>query len=101
VGYTVILAEDGEEAVSLYRKAFEAETPMGCGDYGFNRTGRNGRSGIDAPLARNRSAGKSRCLQRILQRYGPDYREYGFSGFISKPYTALELGVVLQDLFSV
>lgn len=99
IGYDVETVADGAEAINMYRKAREAGAPFDVVIMDLTIPG--GMGGKDA-------------IKRLLEidpdvkaivssGYSNDpvmaaFREYGFSGVVSKPYKIEELGDVLQKV---
>lgn len=99
MGYKVDFAREGEEALHLYQKAKESST-----DY----------DAVILDLTIPGGMGGKETIQRLLEMdpnvkaivssgYSHDpimskYREYGFSGVITKPYLIEELSRVVHDV---
>lgn len=99
LGYNVDFANNGEEAAVLYRKAFEADQPYSAVLMDLTIPGgMGGREAIsilrdmDPDVKGIVSSGYSN--DPIMA----DYKSYGFSGIISKPYKLNELKKVLEHL---
>ncbi len=98
-GYDVEYARDGNEAVELYRKAMDGARPFAAVIMDLTIPGgMGGKEAIEALRDLDRdikaivSSGYSN--DEILS----DYKGYGFSGVIGKPYLAEELTRVLQEV---
>jgi len=101
MGYEAVLAEDGNEALDLYRKALDAGNRFKA--VIFDLTVPGGMGGCEAMqhlLAMDRevkaivSSGFSNDI--VLA----DYERYGFKGIVPKPYTIKELGRALRQVLS-
>jgi PAS domain S-box-containing protein len=99
IGYEVDLARDGDEAVALFKKAetdkqpysaviMDLTIPGGMGGKEAIKTLRE----IDNDVIAIVSSGYSN--DPIMA----DYRAYGFSGVISKPYMASDLRKILEEV---
>ena len=101
MGYETVPAADGEEAVRLYREAAESGRPFDAVILDLSVP-----NGVDG-----------REAMRRLREYDPDvvalissgfvgdrvlaeYRDFGFSGVIAKPYTSDELRETLAEVLS-
>jgi PAS domain S-box-containing protein len=101
LGYEVVFARDGAEAVELYRLAREGEHPFSA--LLMDLTIPGGMGGRDA-IALLREMDQSvvavvssgYCNDPIMA----DYRAYGFSGVITKPYRLTELKRVLDGVIA-
>ncbi len=99
LGYRVELAEDGDRALQLFRQAREADEPYDIvlldltirGGMGGKETMENLLS-IDPEVKAVVSSGYSH--DPIMA----DFRKYGFSGVIAKPYRFDSLGEVLNEV---
>jgi CheY-like chemotaxis protein len=99
IGYTVTLADDGQEAINLYREALEKENPFTLvimdltipGGMGGKETITILRE-IDPAVTAIVSSGYSNDL--VIA----NYRDYGFTGMIKKPFTLNELQHVIGDV---
>nr|WP_320011336.1 response regulator [uncultured Desulfobulbus sp.] len=100
LGYSCDLASNGEEGIALYSKALEKGQA-----YGLVMTDlqvADGMGGqkmaqhileLDAQARIFVSSGDAQ--DPVMQ----DYREYGFSGKVKKPYSVQNLAAMLEDLF--
>ena len=100
LGYEVEFAAEGGEAVELFRRAGEAGSPFNAvlldltipgGMGGTDTLGRLRK--IDAEVMAIVSSGY--CNDPVMS----DFRSYGFSGVISKPYMLEEMSKVIAALF--
>ncbi len=99
IGFEPDMARDGEEAVGLYRKGLEAGQPYDA--VLLDLTVRGGMGGTD-------------CMRKLLELdpnvrgivssgYSEDpvmssYRDFGFSGVITKPYVIQDLSRILLSI---
>ena len=101
LGYEVTLCEEGEEAVELYTASVESGAPFSLVIMDLTIPGGlGGKQAAERILARFPDA----CLV-VSSGYSNDpimsnYREYGFSGVIAKPYTLQNFKEVLSSLLS-
>ncbi len=100
-GYTYEIANDGQEAIELYKKAMTQKHPFDLVIMDLTIPGGMGGEeaikrlfDIDTKVKALVSSGYSK--DPIMTRY----REYGFSGVIAKPYNIHELTQALQRLLS-
>ena len=101
LGYEVTVAKKGEEAVNLYKKAKENKTPFDVVIVDLTVCGKmNGKETIEALLTLD-------PLVRAIVSSGhaddpvmKNYRDYGFSGAVAKPYTMGELSEILQHVLT-
>jgi two-component system cell cycle sensor histidine kinase/response regulator CckA len=101
LGYQTEFARDGGEAVELFRKAREAGSPFKAvlldltipGGMGGKETIARLRK-IDAEVMAMVSSGY--CNDPVMS----DYRSYGFSGVISKPYRIEEMAKAFVELLA-
>ena len=99
--YEVELAKDGEEAISKYRNALSANKPFDIviidltipGGMGGKETIKKLKE-IDPSVVAIVSSGYSDT--DVMARY----REYGFSGYLHKPYTISELFSIINNVIS-
>ena len=101
IGYEVTTAIDGAEAIKLYQEAEESGRPYRAviadltipGGMGGREVIRRLRE-IDPRVRAIVSSGYS--IDPVMI----DFRDYGFRGAISKPYTATGLSVALYEVLS-
>jgi len=98
-GYSVEFSKDGSEAIALYKKAKESGKPFDIvimdliiPDGMGGKEAINKLIKIDPGIKAVASSGYSN--NQIVS----DYKKYGFSGAIIKPYSVKELNELLQDL---
>ena len=97
IGYEVEVAKDGVEAIKLYRKAQESEQPFDVVILDLTVPGGMGGKEtiqklleIDANVKAIVSSGYSK--DSIMS----NYKEYGFTNVIAKPYSIRELNEILH-----
>ena len=101
LGYSAVLCCDGNEAIELYRQALAAKEPFAAvimdltipGGMGGKETMKKLLE-IDKGVVGIVSSGY--CNDPILS----NYKDYGFSGIVKKPYSLDELGKVLHNLLA-
>ncbi|MGI6549618.1 MAG: PAS domain-containing hybrid sensor histidine kinase/response regulator [Syntrophomonadales bacterium] len=99
MGYDVVLAADGEEALNIYKEAFAAGQVFDAvlmdltipGGMGGQETLQHLLQ-IDPQIKAIVSSGYSNDMVMT------DYKKWGFKGIVPKPYTIKELGDVLQQV---
>ena len=99
LGYSAVACPDGKTAIELYRNAMTAGEPFAAvlmdltipGGMGGQETMRRLRE-IDPAVVGIVSSGY--CSDPVLS----NYKHYGFSGIVEKPYAPNVLGKVLNDL---
>ncbi|WDT80367.1 MAG: PAS domain S-box protein [Candidatus Manganitrophus sp.] len=97
LGYEALLAENGAEAIRLYRQAIESETPIDAVIMDLTVPG--GMGGKEAILALREIDPKVKAI--VSSGYSNDpmaaaFMKYGFSEFIAKPFKLENLGKVLK-----
>ena len=99
LGYEVEVARDGLEALELYKKAHTLEIPFDAVIIDLTIRGKmGGREAIQHLLKIDPSA-----KAIVSSGYSDDpvmanYRDYGFKGVVSKPYTIKELSEALREV---
>jgi CheY-like chemotaxis protein len=101
LGYRVTTCANGEEAVALYKAAFEVGVPFSAvimdltipGGMGGEKAAR-AILDIDAQAQLIVSSGYSN--DRIMA----DFRRYGFGAVVFKPYSVAEISGVLHDIIN-
>ncbi|MFQ6062657.1 MAG: PAS domain S-box protein [Methanosarcinales archaeon] len=102
LGYDAALAKDGSEAIELYKKAKESAQPFDA--VILDLTIRGGKGGeetiqklieIDPEIKAIVSSGYSN--DHVMS----DFRKYGFSAVITKPYTIEELSEILNKILDL
>ncbi len=99
LGYRVELCADGNQAIALYRKAMNNDEPFDLVIMDLTVPGgMGGRETMEKLLEINHEV-----KGIVSSGYNNDpilanYRQYGFSGVVIKPYNISELGKVVQDM---
>lgn len=101
IGYEVVTATDGAEAIELYKKAMESEKSIDVIIMDLNIPG--GMGGKEA-IKRLKEVDPS-VKAVVSSGYSNDsimseFKKYGFSGVIAKPYKAKELHDVLREVMA-
>jgi two-component system cell cycle sensor histidine kinase/response regulator CckA len=101
LGYEVDFAQDGAEAVDLYKASMRSGKPFDA--VILDLTVRGGMGGKDA--IQRLIAVDSTVKGIVSSGYSDDpgmtdFREYGFSGVVAKPYTVEELGETLSRVLN-
>ncbi len=100
-GYNVELARDGNQAIALYRNAFESGNPYDAVILDLTVPGgMGGREALSELLAID-----SAVKAIVSSGYSHDpimahYREYGFVGVIAKPYKIREMSEIVKKVVS-
>ena len=99
LGYTVELAEDGAQAVELYRRRMDEGTPFAAAILDLTIRGGMGGKETIAELLKVDPAVRA----IVSSGYSNDavlanFRDYGFRSVLGKPYRLQELGSVLKKL---
>ena len=101
IGYDPVLAQDGTEALALYARARNSGEPFSAVILDLTIPGgMGGKEVIHQLLAQNPEV---RAL--VSSGYADDaimanFQTLGFCGVITKPYTILQLGEVLQKVMA-
>ncbi|MEW6751028.1 MAG: GAF domain-containing protein [Candidatus Latescibacterota bacterium] len=101
LGYQVVCAGDGAEGLSLYLEARAAGEPFAAVILDLTIPGgMGGKETVTRLLAAD-----SRVKAVVSSGYShdpvmSDYRRYGFSGVVAKPYDVSELGRVLREVLA-
>ena len=101
LGYDVEFAQNGSEAVERYKNAVEAETPYDAVIMDLTVRGAMGAEEAIKKLLEtdpqvNAILSSGYSTDRVIK----DYEQYGFRGFIAKPYTLEELGDTLDRVLN-
>ncbi|RQW78144.1 MAG: PAS domain S-box protein [Geobacter sp.] len=100
LGYTADCAENGAEAVELYRKRKEEGKSFAAVIMDLTIPGgMGGKEAIHALLKIDPEVRAVICSGYSTDPVLANYREYGFSAVLAKPYRLHELSRVLQELF--
>ncbi len=99
LGYDVITAKDGVEAIALYKKEMENNSPVNA--VIIDLSVKEGMGGKEAMLELAKVDPYVRGI--ISSGYSNDpemeeYERYGFCGVVDKPYTLKELSRVLEEV---
>lgn len=99
LGYCAMACHDGKEALELYREAMMAGEPFDAVLMDLTIPGgMGGQETIQRLLEIDKAVvgivSSGYCSDPILS----NYRDYGFSGIVGKPYSPDALGKVLHDL---
>jgi len=100
-GYTVDTATDGEEALNKYKEAMKLKKPFDAVIMDLTIPG--GMGGREAIRQLKKIDRKAKVI--VSSGYATDpimanFRKYGFSAVVSKPYSATEMQRVLKDVLS-
>jgi len=99
LGYTVILASDGEEAVHLYMEASRQGNPFDA--VVMDLTVPGGTGGRDAIIKLRAFDPGVKAIVSSGYSHDPvmgEYRHHGFDAVLAKPYSVKEVGAVLRAL---
>jgi CheY-like chemotaxis protein len=98
LGYEVEIAVDGSAALEKYRKARESGYPFNAMIVDLViQGGMGGAEAIKQLLAIDPDANAIVSSGHSLDPHMTNYKEYGFKGALSKPYSIEELTHVLND----
>ncbi|OGQ86891.1 MAG: hypothetical protein A2512_04840 [Deltaproteobacteria bacterium RIFOXYD12_FULL_56_24] len=101
LGYTVVLAADGEEALRLYRENREAGTSIDLAILDLTIPGgMGGRETIKELLALDPQAKAIVASGYSNDPVMANYREYGFAAMLSKPFAIRELSVEIDKVLA-
>lgn len=100
-GYTVVPARDGDEAIAAYREAMEAGSPVDLVIMDLTIPGGKGGKETIGEL-RTLDPG---VLAVVSSGFSHDeilvnYRDYGFTAVIPKPYTLRDLVAMIDDIIA-
>ncbi|HHO47599.1 MAG TPA: PAS domain S-box protein [Desulfobacteraceae bacterium] len=100
MGHTTVTARDGAEAVRLYQEAMLEQQPFDA--VLLDLTVPGGMGGLEAMRRLTALDQGIRAIVSSGYTDDPvmnDYRDYGFSGIVTKPYDLDRLSQALRDLF--
>jgi PAS domain S-box-containing protein len=100
-GYEVALASDGNEAIELYRKAYEAGSPFAVVILDLTVPG--GTGGKDALKKLFEIDPGVKAIVSSGYSHDPimaNYRDYGFAGVIAKPYKIGEISGAVRKVIT-
>ena len=101
IGYRVIVARNGDQAVDLYAKAEDSGSPFGAAIVDLTVPG--GMGGREAIQQLLRIDPEAKVIVSSGYSNDPvmtDFRAYGFSGAIAKPYRVKELSKTLYKVIN-
>ncbi len=99
LGYEVVESKDGEEALEKYREALQSSTPFDTVILDLTVPGRMG--GKETIAGLRKMDPKVKAIVSSGYSHDPimaDFRNYGFSGVIPKPYSFEKLGSTVRAL---
>ncbi|HCK98566.1 MAG TPA: response regulator [Candidatus Marinimicrobia bacterium] len=99
IGYSVRFSRDGLETIELYKKAKEAGKPFDIVIMDLIIPGGMGGQEAISKLIKTDPKIKAVASSGYSNSYVmSNYKKYGFSGVITKPYKVEDLNGLLQDL---
>jgi two-component system, cell cycle sensor histidine kinase and response regulator CckA len=99
LGYTVEFADNGSRAIDLYQKARKAGTPFDAVIMDLTIPGgMGGNEALERLLAIDPKARVIVSSGYLNDPVMTDYKMYGFSGVVPKPYRIHELGNILNTV---
>jgi CheY-like chemotaxis protein len=99
IGYEVVCAREGSQAVELYNERYHSGSPFSAVIMDLSIP--NGMGGEEAVTEVLRIDPQAKVIVSSGYTYDPamvDFRNFGFSGAIGKPYTIPELDRILTDI---
>lgn len=100
-GYDVECAGDGDEAIRLYRAAFEAGRPFDIVILDLAvKHGKGGEETIGELRAVDPGVRAILSSGRLTEASMISFKQYGFVGAIEKPYTGSELRAAIERVFA-
>ncbi|GMV38972.1 MAG: hypothetical protein AMXMBFR64_06880 [Myxococcales bacterium] len=101
LGYDVCYASNGEEAISAYREALGRQQRIDAVILDLTiRGGMGGREAVARLLDLDPTVRAIVSSGYFNDPVMADYRGYGFSGILSKPYSVADLGRVLREVLA-
>lgn len=101
LGYKVEFANDGKEAIELYKKAMDSGRPFTGVIMDLTIPGgMGGREALKSILEINPKAKVIVSSGYSSDPIMGDFKNFGFCGVISKPYRVSEFGRIVKSLFS-
>jgi PAS domain S-box-containing protein len=101
VGYEVITAVDGAEAISLYKEAMESGNPFGAVIMDLTIPGgMGGKETIQKLIEMDSEAKVIVSSGYSNHAVMADFEKYGFKGVIAKPYKTRELSEILRRVIA-
>ena len=101
MGYETVAAADGEEAVHLYREAYESGRPFDAVILDLSvPKGMGGREAIEKLLEIDPGVVALISSGYVGDDTLTEFRRYGFKGVVAKPYTSDELRETLSAVLS-
>jgi signal transduction histidine kinase/ActR/RegA family two-component response regulator len=100
-GYEVDVAENGDEAIELYRRSKDSGNPYSA--VILDLTVRGGMGGIETLLKLVEIEPTIKAVVSSGYSNDPimaDYKKYGFRGVVAKPYSATELSTTLYSIIA-
>jgi CheY-like chemotaxis protein len=100
LGYQVEVAVDGNQTIDLYKKSLEKNRPYGAVIMDLTIPG--GMGGVEAIKKLLKIDPRVKAIVSSGYSNDPvmaDFRQYGFRGFIKKPYLLKELKKILDQVF--
>ena len=101
LGYQVEVAVDGSETIDLYKKSLEMNRPYGAVIMDLTIPG--GMGGAEAIKKLLEIDPQVKAIVSSGYSHDPvmaDFRQYGFRGFIMKPYMLMELKKTLEQVLA-
>ena len=100
MGYEVTFSSDGNQAAEAYRKAIESEKPFDLTILDLTIPG--GMGGVKTIKEILKTDPKAKVVASSGYSNDPvmaNFKEYGFSGIVPKPYTKEQMAELLNTLF--
>jgi CheY-like chemotaxis protein len=98
-GYDTVLAQDGSEAIELYRGAMESDKPFDAVILDLTvKSGMGGKSAVQKLLEINPHVKSIVSSAFFNDPVMTDYRKYGFTAALPKPYMKKDLSDTLSKV---